>query len=53
MLRKIGSWWGSIKKYVRSVQDQVSDLTNVEIDDQDYPKNTKNEEIKKDEQSEQ
>ena len=28
MLKKIGSWIGSAKRYVRDVQGQVSDLTN-------------------------
>ena len=28
MLKKIGSWSGSAKRYVRDVQGQVSDLTN-------------------------
>ena len=37
MLKKIGSWIGSIKKYVGNVQSQVSEITNVSI----------NEEIKK------
>ena len=28
MLKKIGSWIGSIKRYVSDVQTQVSDITN-------------------------
>ena len=32
MLRKIGSWIGSIKRYVRNVQDQFSSLENENID---------------------
>ena len=32
MLKKIGSWIGTIKKYVRNVQDQVSILENESID---------------------
>ena len=32
MLRKIGSWIGTIKKYVRNLQDQVSILENENID---------------------
>ena len=28
MLKKIGSWIGSAKRYIRDVQGQVSDLTN-------------------------
>jgi len=32
MLKKIGSWIGSIKKYLRDVQSQVSEITNETID---------------------
>ena len=32
MLRKIGSWIGTIKKYARNLQDQVSILENESID---------------------
>ena len=32
MLIKIGSWIGSIKRYVSDVQNQVSDITNENID---------------------
>ena len=32
MLKKIGSWIGSIKRYVRNVQDQFSSLENENID---------------------
>ena len=32
MLKKIGSWIGSIKRYVSDVQNQVSDITNETID---------------------
>ena len=28
VLKKIGSWIGSVKRYVSSVQKEVSDLTN-------------------------
>ena len=33
MLKKMGSWFGSIKKYVSNVQNQVSELDDVTIDD--------------------
>ena len=33
MLKKIGSWIGTAKRYVRDVQGQVSDLTNKNKDD--------------------
>ena len=32
VLKKIGSWVGSIKRYVSDVQTQVSDITNETID---------------------
>ena len=33
MLKKMGSWFGSIKKYISNVQNQVSELDDVIIDD--------------------
>ena len=32
MLKKIGSWIGSVKRYVGDVQNQVSNITNETID---------------------
>ena len=32
MLKKVGSWIGTIKKYINSLQDQVSNLENENID---------------------
>jgi len=32
MLKKIGSWVGSIKKYISSFQDEISVLENEDID---------------------
>ena len=34
MLKKIGSWIGSIKRYVSDVQSQVSKITNETISDE-------------------
>jgi len=50
MLKKIGSWIGSAKRYVRDVQGQVSDLTNETLNTEieDKPK-SENQEKKKDE----
>ena len=39
MLKKIGSWIGSIKKYFREVQNQVSEITNQSIDNEIQNKN--------------
>ena len=50
MLKKIGSWIGSAKRYVRDVQGQVSDLTNETlITDIDEKPKSQNQEKKKDE----
>ncbi len=32
MLKKIGSWIGSAKRYVRDVQNQVTEITNETVD---------------------
>ena len=50
MLKKIGSWIGSAKRYVRDVQGQVSDLTNETLNTgiDEKPK-SQNQEKKKDE----
>jgi sec-independent protein translocase protein TatB len=32
MLKKMGSWLGSIKRYVSDVQNQVSEITDETID---------------------
>jgi len=39
MLKKMGSWIGSIKRYVGSVQNQVSEITNNTIEDIDKETN--------------
>ncbi len=46
MLKKIGSWIGSAKRYVRDVQGQVSDLTNETLS-ADIEEKTKSENQKK------
>ena len=50
MLKKIGSWIGSAKRYFADIQNQVSDITEKkfdEIEEKTINKNTK-EEIKND-----
>ena len=50
MLKKIGSWIGSAKRYVRDVQGQVNDLTNETLNtDIDDKLKSENKEKKKDE----
>ena len=46
MLKKVGSWIGSTKKYINNIQDEVSNI-NIEPDETD--KKEKDEKIKKDE----
>ena len=51
MLKKIGSWIGTIKRYVINVQNQISNLENENIDiDQDSEKTKPIKEEKKNEQ---
>ena len=48
MLKKMGSWIGSIKRYVSDVQTQVSEITDNSIEDEKSNKKSskKNENIK-------
>ena len=46
MLRKIGSWIGTIKRYVNKFQEQVSVLDNENFD-QNIDKTNKNQTVKK------
>ena len=48
MLKKMGSWIGSIKRYLSDVQTQVSEITDNSIEDEKSIKNSseKNENIK-------
>ena len=50
MLKKIGSWIGSAKRYVADIQNQVSDITEEKFDNVDEKSINKknNEEIKND-----
>ncbi len=49
MLKKMGSWFGSIKKYVSNVQNQVSELDDVTIDDDTKINQNQNQNSNKDE----
>ena len=46
MLKKVGSWIGSTKRYINNIQDEVS---NINIEPDETVKKEKNEKIKKDE----
>ena len=47
MLKKIGSWIGSAKRYVSDIQNQVSDITEEKFEDKPKDKNIK-EDVKND-----
>jgi len=47
MLKKIGSWFGSVKRYVSNVQNQVSELDDFKVDDD--TKSNQNQNSNKDE----
>ena len=54
VLKKVGSWIGTIKKYISSFQDQVSNLENETIDtDLDETKTVKTETSKEEKNNEQ
>ena len=54
VLKKVGSWIGTIKKYINSFQDQVSNLENENIDtDLKETKPVKTETSKKEKNNEQ
>ena len=50
MLKKIGSWIGSAKRYFADIQSQVSDITEEKFDEIEEKSNNENtkEEIKND-----
>ena len=39
MLKKVGSWIGSIKRYIGEVQSQVTDITKDPIEKENYKSN--------------
>ena len=47
MLKKIGSWIGSAKRYVSDIQNQVSDIAEEKFEDKSKDENIK-EEVKHD-----
>jgi len=47
MLKKIGSWIGSAKRYVSDIQNQVSDITEEKFEDESKDEKIK-EELKND-----
>tara|TARA_Y100000813_G_scaffold175188_1_gene140396 strand:+ start:797 stop:1033 length:237 start_codon:yes stop_codon:yes gene_type:complete len=49
VLKKIGSWFGSIKRYISAVQSEVSNLEENTLDYENKEKKDKKEDLKKDE----
>tara|TARA_Y100000817_G_scaffold4372_1_gene3677 strand:+ start:524 stop:760 length:237 start_codon:yes stop_codon:yes gene_type:complete len=48
VLKKIGSWFGSIKRYISAVQSEVSNLEENTLDYENKEKKDKKEDLKKD-----
>ena len=49
VLKKIGNWFGSIKRYISAVQSEVSNLEENTLDYENKENNDKKEDLKKDE----
>ena len=49
VLKKIGSWFGSIKRYISAVQSEVSNLDENTLDYENKENKDKKEDLKKDE----
>ncbi len=49
VLKKIGSWFGSIKRYISAVQSEVSNLEENTLDYENKENKDKKDDLKKDE----
>ena len=49
VLKKIGSWFGSIKRYISAVQSEVSNLEDNTLDYENKENKDKKKDLKKDE----
>ena len=49
VFKKIGSWFGSIKRYISAVQSEVSNLEENTLDYENKENKDKKEDLKKDE----
>ena len=49
VLKKIGSWFGSIKRYISAVKSEVSNLEENTLDYENKENKDKKEDLKKDE----
>ena len=43
MLKKIGSWIGSTKKYITNIQNEVSDVADIDLENQESEETKKKE----------
>ena len=48
MIKKVGSWIGSAKRYIGNIQTQVTEITDVDINKENNSKNEKDINTKKD-----
>ena len=48
MIKKVGSWIGSIKRYINSVQNQVTEISDIENDKNETINNNQNANKQKD-----
>ena len=49
VIKKVGSWIGSFKRYIGDIQNQVTDITDFELGENDKHENKKDEvNVKKD-----
>ena len=49
VLKKIGSWFGSVKRYISAVQSEVSNLEENTLDYENKENKDKKKDVKKDE----
>ncbi len=48
MIKKVGSWIGSAKRYIGNIQTQVTEITDVDINKENNSKNEQDINTKKD-----
>ena len=48
MIKKVGSWIGSAKRYIDNIQTQVTEITDVDINKENNSKNEQDINTKKD-----
>ena len=48
MIKKVGSWIGSAKRYVNNIQSQVTEISDLDIDQKEENENKNDTNLKKD-----